>query len=140
MHDNVSRLLVSERKEELLKLIAEQQERGEGRLEEDDRWLQVNLDDLETTSGETQAHWLRAISNFFAWGYSTKQTCTRRTPHLKTGFLLSGPLCVCGLLLPGAVSHTHTQNQRRVALSLRGSDCDAVWFWPSAYEDSYCHG
>ena len=50
MHDNISGLLASERKEELLKLIAEQQERGEDDLEEEDRWLlEVNLDDLETT-------------------------------------------------------------------------------------------
>ena len=49
MHDNVSGLLALERKEELLKLIAEQQERGEDGLEEEDRWLlEVNLDDLET--------------------------------------------------------------------------------------------
>ena len=52
MHDNVSGLLASERKEELLKLIAEQQERGKDGLEEEDRWLlEVNLDDFETTSG-----------------------------------------------------------------------------------------
>ena len=62
MHDNVSGLLASERKEELLKLIAKQQERGEDGLEEEDRWLlEVNLDDLETTSGETQAYCLLAI-------------------------------------------------------------------------------
>ena len=62
MHDNVSGLLASERKEELLKLIAKQQERGEDGLEEEDRWLlEVNLDDLETTSGETQTYWLLAI-------------------------------------------------------------------------------
>jgi hypothetical protein len=62
MHDNVSGLLASEVKEELLKLIAEQQERGEDGLLEEDRWLlEVNLDDLETTSGETQAYWLLAI-------------------------------------------------------------------------------
>ena len=62
MHDNISGLLASERKEELLKLIAEQQERGEDGLLEEDRWLlEVNLDDLETTSGETQAYWLLAI-------------------------------------------------------------------------------
>ena len=43
-------------------MIAEQQERGEDGLEEEDRWLlEVNLDDLETTSGETQAYWLLAI-------------------------------------------------------------------------------
>ena len=62
MRDNVSGLLASERKEELLKLIAEEQERGEDGLEEEDRWLlEVNLDDLETTSGKTQAYWLLAI-------------------------------------------------------------------------------
>jgi hypothetical protein len=63
MHDNVSGsgLLASEHKEELLKLklISKQQdqERGEDglELEEDDRWLlEVNLDDLETSSGEIQ--------------------------------------------------------------------------------------
>jgi hypothetical protein len=31
-------------------------------MEEEDRWLlEVTLDDLETTSGETQAYWLLAI-------------------------------------------------------------------------------
>jgi hypothetical protein len=46
----------------LLKSIAEQQERGEDGLEEEGRCLlEVNLDDLETTSGETQAYWLLAI-------------------------------------------------------------------------------
>ena len=108
MHDNISGLLASERKEELLKLIAEQQERGEDDLEEEDRWLlEVNLDDLETTSGETQAYWLLAIKAarraylLALGGYHIRRRAFYCISLTTTQ--LSGPLC--GLILPGAVSH-----------------------------------
>ena len=147
MHDNVSGLLASERKEELLKLIAEQQERGEDGLEEEDRWLlEVNLDDLETTSGETQAYWLLAIkaarrAYLLRLGLLDESNSHSEDIKLKTGFLLhltNNNKVIWATLWPDTTWGSFTPPRRRVALS-RGSDCDAVWFWPSAYEDS-CHG
>ena len=62
MHDNVTGLLASDRKEDLLRHIMEQKDLGEEGLAEEDRYLlEINLDDLETSSGETQAYWLLAI-------------------------------------------------------------------------------
>ena len=50
------------RKEELQSLIEDQLELGEEGLEEEDKYLlEINLDDLTTTSGETQTYWLLAI-------------------------------------------------------------------------------
>ena len=101
MHDNVSGLLALERKEELLKLIAKQQERGEDGLEEEDRWLlEVNLDDLETTS-------------------LTNQTRTRRISHLKTGFLLhlTNNTVIRATLWPDTTWASFTPPRRRVALT-----------------------
>ena len=50
------------RKEAIQKEIEEQMERGgDGLLEEDQWMLEVNLGDLENTSGEQEAYWLLAI-------------------------------------------------------------------------------
>ena len=50
------------RKEELQSLIEDQLELGEEGLEEENKYLlEINLDDLTTTSGETQTYWLLAI-------------------------------------------------------------------------------
>ena len=50
------------RKEELQLLIEDQLELGEDGLEEEDKYLlEINLDDLTTTSGKTQTYWLLAI-------------------------------------------------------------------------------
>jgi hypothetical protein len=58
IHDKVSgRMLALERKEELQIAIEEQQEMGLDGLAEEDRYLlEINLEDLETTSGEHQAY------------------------------------------------------------------------------------
>ena len=59
IHDNVSGMLALERKEDLQIAIEEQQAMGLDGLAEEDRYLmEINLDDLETTSGEYQAYWL----------------------------------------------------------------------------------
>mmetsp|Transcript_18843 Transcript_18843/g.32139 ORF Transcript_18843/g.32139 Transcript_18843/m.32139 type:complete len:87 (-) Transcript_18843:203-463(-) len=51
IHDNVSGMLALERKEDLQIAIEEQQEMGLDGLSEEDRYLmEINLDDLETTS------------------------------------------------------------------------------------------
>ena len=50
------------RKEELQRLIEDQLELGGEGLEEADKYLlEINLEDLATTSGETQSYWLLAI-------------------------------------------------------------------------------
>jgi len=57
IHDKVSGMLALERKEELQIAIEEQQEMGFDGLAEEDRYLlEINLEDLETTSGEHQAY------------------------------------------------------------------------------------
>ena len=62
VHDATSGTLATLRKEELQMEIEKQQELGgEGLLDEDRYLLEVNLDDLETTSGEWQEYWLLAI-------------------------------------------------------------------------------
>ena len=62
VHDVVSGSLATAKKEELQRLIEEQLAMGEESLEEEDRYLlEVNLEDLETTSGESQTYWLLAI-------------------------------------------------------------------------------
>ena len=56
IHDNVSGMLALERREDLQIAIEEQQKMGLDGLSEEDRYLmEINLDDLETTSGEYQA-------------------------------------------------------------------------------------
>ena len=62
VHDSQSGVLATLRKEELQKLIEEQIELGGEGLDDDDKFLlEINLEDLETTSGETQEYWLLAI-------------------------------------------------------------------------------
>lgn len=62
VHDKVSGELASLRKEEIQTEIEIQQELGdEGLLEEDKYLMEVNLEDLEVTSGERQTYWLLAI-------------------------------------------------------------------------------
>lgn len=50
-------------KRKIQTLIEDQIEVGGEGLADEDKWmLEINLEDLETTSGETQAYWLLAIS------------------------------------------------------------------------------
>ena len=62
VHDKVTGTLVTERKEELRDAILDQLYMGEeGMAIEDKYLLEINLDDLETTSGTKQHYWLLAI-------------------------------------------------------------------------------
>ena len=62
VHDKVQGTMVTQRKEELQREIEEQRERGfEGLLEEDQFLGEVNLEDLESSSGERQEYWLVAV-------------------------------------------------------------------------------
>ena len=63
VHDQVSGVLATQRKERLQTEIEQELLLGGEGLEEADRFLlEINMEDLETTSGETQAYWLLAIS------------------------------------------------------------------------------
>ena len=62
VHDAMSGTLATARKEELQRAIEEQQSLGTHDLQEEDHYLlEVNLENLEVSSGERQEYWLVAI-------------------------------------------------------------------------------
>ena len=62
VHDKVTGDAVTWRKEEIQTEIEKQQELGvSGLLQEDKYLMEVNLEDLERTSGEREEYWLLAI-------------------------------------------------------------------------------
>ena len=62
LHDTVSILKAAERKEEPQRKIEDQIELGGAGLDEQDKYLlQINLEDLDTSTGEDQYYWLIAI-------------------------------------------------------------------------------
>ena len=62
VNDAVSGVAVTARKEEIQQFIEDQIELGEEGLDESDYYLlEVNLEDLESTSGEEQHYWLLQI-------------------------------------------------------------------------------
>ena len=62
VHDHVAGVHATRRKEELWGAIEDQLELGGEGLDEQDRYLlEINLEDLETTTGEDQTYWLLAI-------------------------------------------------------------------------------
>ena len=63
VHDAMSGTLVTKRKEEIQREIETQQAEGLQDLQEEDQYLlEINLDDLEHSSGERQEYWLLAIT------------------------------------------------------------------------------
>ena len=62
VHDRFSGIQATQRKEELQMAIEAQQDMGWEDLTEEDQYLaEVNLEDLEHTSGKRQEYWLVAI-------------------------------------------------------------------------------
>ena len=62
VHDSVTGIEATLRKEEIQRLIEDQIELGGEGLENEDKYLlEINLEDLSTTSGDTQTYWLLAI-------------------------------------------------------------------------------
>jgi hypothetical protein len=79
VHDNVSGIVATERKEKLQEAIETQiLQGGEGLAEEDKYLLDIRLDDLESTSGETQEYWLLAIQ-------ATRDACILRSEQAANG-------------------------------------------------------
>ncbi len=70
MHDPLSRIIATAKKEELLVEIERQRELGDAGLLEEDKYLaEVNLEEMATSSGEQQHYWRLAIQtarNHFA--------------------------------------------------------------------------
>jgi len=64
VHDRTAGDLVSRRKEEIRIAIEEQIELGEDGLAEEDRYLlEIDLEDLDNSTGEDQMYWLLAIQS-----------------------------------------------------------------------------
>ncbi len=62
MHDPVSGTIATAKKEELLVEIERQRDLGNAGLLEEDKYLaEVNLEEMETSSGEQQHYWILAI-------------------------------------------------------------------------------
>ncbi len=62
VHDPVSGIIATAKKEELLVEIERQRELGDAGLMEEDKYLaKVNLEEIATSSGERQHYWLLAI-------------------------------------------------------------------------------
>jgi len=79
VHDRALGVLAAKRKEELQKEMETQLHLDRGDLEEKDQYLlEINLEDVETTSDETQEYWLLAISAArearLLWGQETNNT------------------------------------------------------------------
>jgi hypothetical protein len=85
IHDKLNGINVTTRKEELQREIEHQQEMGmEGLMEEDQYLAEVNLEDLEITSGERQEYWLVAIraareASRLQGQHIARQCCRRST-------------------------------------------------------------
>ena len=62
VHDRTAGDLVTKRTEEIRRALEDKLELGEEGLEDDDKFLlEINLDELDTSSGEDQAYWLLAL-------------------------------------------------------------------------------
>jgi hypothetical protein len=62
IHDGVSGVLATSRKEKLQEAIEHQLELGGDGLREEDKWMmEVNLGDLSDGTGERECYWLLAI-------------------------------------------------------------------------------
>ena len=62
MHHSTSGLLATHEKEQLIQEIETQIERGGDGLAEHDKWmLEIDIDKLDTSSGERESYWLLAI-------------------------------------------------------------------------------
>ena len=65
VHNDTSGTLANKRKEDLQAQIKELKESGgDDLLEEDKYLLEINLEDLESSSGERQTYWLLAVETY----------------------------------------------------------------------------
>jgi hypothetical protein len=70
IHDDIAGTRATLRKEEIQRDIEEQMEMGTTGLLEEDQWMmEVNLGDIENSSGENEEYWFPAIR--VAWEAAT---------------------------------------------------------------------
>ncbi len=85
VHDPVSGTIATGKKEELLLEIERQRDLGDAGLLDEDKYLaEVNLGDLETTSGEHQHYWLLAIKTVWKAKLLWKQQEQQQTGSWET--------------------------------------------------------
>ncbi len=85
-HDLVAGTIATAKKQKLLVEIEQQMELGdEGLLEEDKYLVEVNLENLASTSGERQHYWLLAIQTAWKvkllWEQQTQQLSQASGDH-----------------------------------------------------------
>ena len=62
VHDELEGFYAVQGREKLQRAVEEQQELGETNLREEDKWLlEVNLSDLDESSGVREAYWVLAV-------------------------------------------------------------------------------
>ena len=62
VHDRTAGKLATQRKEDIRRALEDQMDLGEeGFAEEDQYLLEINLDDLDNSTGEEQTYWLLAL-------------------------------------------------------------------------------
>jgi hypothetical protein len=76
MHHKTSGLLATQEKEQLFQDIENQIERGGDGLAEHDKWmLEIDIESMDTSSGERESYWLLAIQTA-----RTHYSITQTTP------------------------------------------------------------
>lgn len=76
MHHKTSGLLATQDKEQLVQDIENQIEKGDEGLAEHDKWmLEIDIDNMDTSSGERESYWLLAIQTA-----RTHYSITRKAP------------------------------------------------------------
>ena len=145
VHNNISGTLVTLRKEELQLEIERQQELGTaGLLDKDCHLGKCYLGDLEDFSEAKETYWLLAIRAAREGGRLQVITtdgvrAEQGGTEIVEGTIEMGVNLYCCLRQQlWLSSHMYPVESpgRRVALS-SDSNCDAVWHWPLAYEDSF---
>jgi hypothetical protein len=142
VHDRIQGTQATLQKEELQKEIEAQQEMGyDGLLKEDQYLAEVNLDDLENSSGEQQEYWLVVIPT--AWEAGLLQGVSQpnkdhnslaRDGHFITKYFLPCTIRVMGFKQP--IIPRHDVLKERSPLMRSGLQRCLV-SKPLAYKDSF---
>ena len=86
VHNETSDALANKRKEELQAQIEELKDLGgEDLLEEDKYLIEINLEDLECSSGERQTYWLLAVETYKRKRLLQQRAAASQEKQLETG-------------------------------------------------------
>ncbi len=115
IHDSVAGTQATLREEAIQRKIEEQMEMGKKGLLKEDHWMmEVNLGDLETTSGEQEEYWLVAIRAAREAAILTRQQNQRTWSLLKMGIKIS-QLCK-SLCMQGCMAFSSQSYQGQIVL------------------------